>query len=279
MPSIAFEFGALSCDDHRARDYNIDLRGVDPFCRLPIQTAGRSGDATMAVKRVNQNMLGGLERPALTWLAARIPGRVTPDHLTMIGVAGAVLTASGFVSSRWSLSWLWVSCLGLVLNWLGDSLDGTLARRRGIERPRYGFFIDHTTDMFSQALIFLSLGLSPCAHFGAACVGLIAFLMMFAYTLIGVQVRNVMQITYFGFGATEIRMLLLVGNLLVLAFGIVHLQFRYAPLSMFGALSGHDLGISSISLAAAALIVLSTVKQARSLSVSDPAPASTLSSK
>jgi archaetidylinositol phosphate synthase len=233
----------------------------------------------MAVKRVNQNMLGGLERPALAWLADRVPARVTPDQLTAIGVSGAVVTALGFILSRWALSWLWLSCLGLVLNWLGDSLDGTVARRRGIERPRYGFFIDHTTDMLSQAIIFLSLGLSPCAHFGAACLGLIAFLMMFVYTLIGAQVRNVMQITYFGFGATEIRLLLLVGNLLVLAFGILHLQSTHAPLSGLGALSGHDLVISVISLAAAGLIVLSSIREARSLSVLDPAPAATLGSK
>jgi archaetidylinositol phosphate synthase len=233
----------------------------------------------LAVKRVNQNMLGALERPALAWLADRLPARVAPDHLTAMGVSGAIVAASGFLLSRWALSWLWLSCLGLVLNWLGDSLDGTLARRRGIERPRYGFFIDHTTDMFSQAIIFLSLGLSPCAHFGAACLGLIAFLMMFVYTLIGAQVRNIMQITYFGFGATEIRLLLLLGNLLVLAFGILHLQFRDAPLSGLGALSGHDMVISVISLAAAALIVLSTIREARSLSVLDPAPAAPLGSK
>jgi archaetidylinositol phosphate synthase len=233
----------------------------------------------MAVKRVNQNMLGALERPALAWLADRLPARVAPDHLTAIGVIGAVVTASGFVLSRWALSWLWLSCVGLVLNWLGDSLDGTLARRRGIERPRYGFFIDHTTDMLSSAIIFLSLGLSPCAHFGAACLGLIAFLMMFVFTLIGAQVRNVMQITYFGFGATEIRLLLLVGNLLVLAFGILHLQFRDAPLSGLGAPSGHDVVIGVISLAAAVLIVLSTIREARSLSVLDPAPAAPLGSK
>jgi archaetidylinositol phosphate synthase len=224
----------------------------------------------MAVIRVNENMLGGLERPALDWLADRLPMRVVPNHLTAIGVVGALVTSSGFILSRWGLSWLWLACAGLILNWLGDSLDGTLARRRGIERPRYGFFIDHTTDMLSQALIFLSLGLSPCAHFGIACLGLIAFLMMFVYTLIGAHVRNVMQITYLGFGATEIRALLLIGNLLILAFGIVHVQSRYAPLSLLGSLSGHDLGIGLISLAAGVLIVLSTVREARALSALDP---------
>jgi archaetidylinositol phosphate synthase len=233
----------------------------------------------MAVKRVNDNILGGLERPTLAWVADRLPRWIVPNHLTALGVVGALLTAGGFILSRWTLSWLWLACAGLILNWLGDSLDGTLARRRGIERPRYGFFIDHTTDMLSQALIFLSLGLSPCAHFGVACLGLIAFLMMFVYTLIGAHVRSVMQITYFGFGATEIRSLLLIGNLLILAFGIVHVQSAYAPLSLLGPFSGHDLGICVISLAAAVLIVLSTVREARSLSALDPTPAATFSPK
>lgn len=233
----------------------------------------------MAVKRINENLLGGLERPALAFLADRLPGWVVPNHLTAIGIFGALVTASGFILSGWNLSWLWLACVGLILNWLGDSLDGTLARRRGIERPRYGFFIDHTTDMLSQALIFLSLGLSPCAHFAVACLGLIAFLMMFVYTLIGAHVRNVMQITYLGFGATEIRALLLVGNLLILAFGIVHIPVRYLPLSVLASFSGHDLGIGVISLLAAVLIVSSTVREARSLAALDPTPQATLSPK
>jgi archaetidylinositol phosphate synthase len=232
----------------------------------------------MAVKRLNENLLGGLERPALAWMADRLPTQIVPDHLTAVGVFGALLTAAGFLLSRWALTWLWLACCGLVLNWLGDSLDGTLARRRGIERPRYGFFIDHTTDLLSQTLIFVSLGLSPCAHFGAACLGLIAFLMMFVYTLIEAQVRSVMRITYFGFGATEIRALLLLGNLLILAFGIVHLQSSYAPLALLGPLSGHDLGISVIAIASAILIVWSTIREGRSLSVLDPTPAATLGS-
>jgi phosphatidylglycerophosphate synthase len=233
----------------------------------------------MAVKRVNDNILGGLERPALAWIADRLPSRIVPDHLTAVGILGAVLTALGFVLSRWTLMWLWLASAGLILNWLGDSLDGTLARRRGIERPRYGFFIDHTTDMLSQTLVFLSLGLSPCAHFSAACLGLIAFLMMFVYTLIGAHVRNVMRITYFGFGATEIRGLLLLGNLLILAFGIIHVQSGFAPLSLLGPLSGHDLVISVVSIASVILIVLSTIREGRSLSIMDPTPAATLGSK
>jgi len=233
----------------------------------------------MAVKRINASILGAFERPALAWMADRLPPRIVPDHLTTLGVMGALLAAVGFVLSRWSLTWLWLACAGLLFNWLGDSLDGTLARRRGIERPRYGFFIDHTTDMLSQTAIFLSLGASPCTHFGVACLGLIAFLMMFVYTLIGAQVHNVMRITYLGFGATEIRALLLLGNLLVMAFGVLQFRPNIPPLVSLGPLSGHDVAISLISLLGASWIVTSTIREARSLAVLDPPPAVTRASE
>jgi phosphatidylglycerophosphate synthase len=227
----------------------------------------------MTVKRINESILGEWERPALAWMADRLPPQIAPDHLTVMGVVGALLTATAFILSCWSLTWLWLGSLGLLMNWLGDSLDGTLARRRGIERPRYGFFIDHSTDMLSQTAIFLSLGASPCAHFGVSCLGLIAFLMMFVYTLIGAHVHNVMRITYFGFGATEIRALLLLGNLLVLAFGVLHLQVPFVSLLGLGPLSGHDVVIATLAVVSATWIVLAVIKEARVLAALDPSKA------
>ena len=226
----------------------------------------------MAVNRMNDSVLGGLERPALAWMADRLPARILPNHLTVLGVLGSCLTAAGFVLSRSSLSWLWLANAGLVANWLGDSLDGTVARRRRIERPRFGFFVDHTCDLFSQTLVFLAIGISPCAHFGVACLGLIAFLMGFVNTLIGAHVRNTMRITYFGFGPTEIRALLLLGNLFLLAFGILHLQIPFAPFSWFGSMTGHDLVISMLSLAGVAVIAVLAIREIRALAVEDPPP-------
>ena len=226
----------------------------------------------MAVKRLNDSVLGVWERPSLAWMADRLPAAVVPNHLTLLGVLGAVITAAGFILSRWSLTWLWLASLGLLANWLGDSLDGTLARRRHIERPRYGFFVDHASDLFSQVIIFLAVGVSPCAHFAVACFGLIAFLMGFVYTLIGAQVRNTMRITYFGFGPTEIRALLLLGNLCILAFGIIHLQIRFAPLAVFGPASGHDLVISILSLVSVGVIAVLAVREGRALAILDPRP-------
>jgi archaetidylinositol phosphate synthase len=226
----------------------------------------------MALKRLNASVLGPLERPALAWLAARMPDWVVPDHLTVLGVVGALLTAAGFILSRVSLQWLWIASVGLVVNWIGDSVDGTLARRRHIERPRYGFFVDHTSDLFSQVLVFLALGLSPFTHFAVACLGLIAFLMGFVYTLIGAHAHATMRITYFGFGPTEIRALLLFGNLMALAFGIVYVQPSFAPLAQFGPISTHDIVISILSVAGAGLIAILAIREGLALAVEDPPP-------
>jgi len=208
----------------------------------------------------------------LAWMADRLPLWVVPNHLTVLGVVGAVVTAAGFILSCRSLPWLWLASLGLLANWLGDSLDGTLARRRRIERPRFGFFVDHTCDLFSQVIIFLSVGISPCAHFAVACLGLIVFLMGFVYTLIGAQVHNTMRITYFGFGPTEIRALLLLGNLGTLAIGVVRWQAPYALLAGFGPLSVHDLVITTMSAAGVGLMAALAIREARALAALDGPP-------
>jgi phosphatidylglycerophosphate synthase len=222
---------------------------------------------------VNDSALGLLERPALAWMAERLPPGVTPDHLTAIGSIGALLTAAGYFASRWSVQWLWLACAGLIVNWAGDSLDGTLARLRRIERPRYGFFVDHTSDLFAQSLVFLALGLSPCAHLEVACLGLIAFLMMFVYSLICVEVRNTLQITYFGFGPTEMRALLIAGNVITLWAGVLDMRQWLVPRGWFAPVTIYDLVIvilSAITLPALAMLV---ARERRNLEREDPAPA------
>ncbi len=227
----------------------------------------------MAIKRFNASVLGPVERPALAWLAAHMPDWVVPDHLTLLGACGALLCAAGFVMSRWSLPWLWLASLGLVVNWIGDSVDGTLARRRQIERPRYGFFVDHTSDLFAQVAIFLAIGLSPCAHFGVACLGLIAFLMGFVYTLIGAHANATMRITYFGFGPTEIRALLIFGNCMVLAFGVQYVPLALLPSPTGDPLTTHDLVILTLALSGVVLIGSIALRDGAALARLDPPPA------
>jgi archaetidylinositol phosphate synthase len=224
------------------------------------------------MERVNNSFLGPWERPALAWIAGQLPATVRPDQLTAFGVLGAVITAVGYVLSRSSLEWLWLASAGLLINWFGDSLDGTLARVRRIERPRYGFFIDHTSDLFCQVLTFVTLGVSPLAHFGAACLGLIAFLLAFVYSLITAYARATMRITYFYFGPTEIRALLLLGNLMTLALGVVVLPWL-PPLPSSGGITLHDFFIVVLSLAGLTAIIKVAIDDARVLAAEDPPPA------
>jgi archaetidylinositol phosphate synthase len=224
----------------------------------------------VAVKRLNESALGGLERPVLCFLAERLPSRVTPDHLTAIGFSGALLAAAGFMASRWSIQWLWLACVGLLINWAGDSLDGTVARLRRIERPRYGFFVDHTSDLFAQSVIFLALGLSPCARLHVACLGLVAFLMAFVYSLICVHVRNTLRITYFGFGPTEIRALLIAGNLITLRAGVFNIG-GLLPASWFGPVTLYEIVIVILFGVTVLTLALLALQERSDLAHEDPA--------
>ncbi len=177
----------------------------------------------------------------------------------MLALSGAAAAAAGYIASRWSLQWLWLANVGLILHWAGDSLDGTLARLRNIQRPRYGFFVDHTADLFGQTLIFLALGLSPCARFEIACLGLIAFLMAFVYSLICVEVRDTMRITYFGFGPTEIRALLVIGNTITIWAGLFDVSRWLFPNAGFAPVTIYEaviVAFFAISIPALALLAL-----------------------
>jgi phosphatidylglycerophosphate synthase len=171
------------------------------------------------VSRVHRSWLAADERNLLVWLAARLPGWATPDQLTVLGVAGALLCGGSFWASSLSPRFLWLACLGLVINWFGDSLDGSLARYRNIERPHYGFFIDHTTDVVSQTFIFIGLGLSHYMRFDMACLMLMSYWIAALYTFIRAVAAQIFQISYFGVGPTEIRIGLVAYTFGLLAIG------------------------------------------------------------
>jgi archaetidylinositol phosphate synthase len=162
--------------------------------------------------RVNDILLGPLERPALAWLCRRTPDWVTPDALTMVGIAGGVITMAGYALTGVDRNFLWLGCAGLVVNWLGDSLDGNLARHRKIERPKYGYFVDHVTDGFVTALICLGIGMSAYVAMVYALAALAAYLLMSILTYISSQVTGVFRISYGKVGPTEIRVLIMLAS-------------------------------------------------------------------
>jgi phosphatidylglycerophosphate synthase len=171
------------------------------------------------LSRVNTSWVIPLERPLVGWLAARLPLGITPDHLTLTGFVGALICGLAYGASWLSSSFLWLASAGLIINWFGDSLDGTLARLRKIERPRYGFFIDNTTDFLSLLCIFFGLGISPYMRFGIACLGLVAYYMASFFNLIRSIDTQVIQIGYYGIGPTEIRLGLICYNFFLLTIG------------------------------------------------------------
>jgi len=169
--------------------------------------------------RVNNILLGPLERPALQWLAAHMPAWVTPDHLTGLGLAASVLIFASYWLTSLSPAYLWLASLGFLLNWFGDSLDGTLARHRKIERPLYGFFVDHAIDALSTVLIFIGLGLSPYVRFEFAMLALVGYLLMAVYTYLVTYANGVFRISYAGLGPTEVRALAILINTVVFFLG------------------------------------------------------------
>jgi len=183
------------------------------------------------LSRINTSWVIPVERPLVAWLAARLPASIKPDHLTLIGFIGALVCGIAYGASWLSLDLLWVASAGLVINWFGDSLDGTLARFRKIERPRYGFFIDNTTDLLSQLCVFLGLGASPFMRFDVACLGLAGFYMISFFNLVKSIDTNVIKIGFYGIGPTEIRLGFICYNLLLLTIGPWLVETPFGPMS------------------------------------------------
>ncbi len=162
--------------------------------------------------RVNDILLGPLERPALQFFARCMPAWVTPDKLTAFGLLGSVLIFISYILTRRDPGFLWLASLGFVINWFGDSLDGTLARYRNIQRPIYGFFVDHSLDAVSEAMVFIGLGLSPYVRLDLALLALVGYLMMSILVYIRTCVDGVFKISYGKLGPTEIRLIAILAN-------------------------------------------------------------------
>ena len=128
--------------------------------------------------RIQTSVLNALEKKVLVWLAERQPRWITSDILTYIGTFGAVVIAAGYILSAWNINFLWLSSLGFVINWYGDSLDGTLARVRKTQRPVYGYYLDHTIDAINEVMIFVGVGLSGLMHLEIALLALVMYLLM-----------------------------------------------------------------------------------------------------
>jgi archaetidylinositol phosphate synthase len=170
--------------------------------------------------RSKQFILAVPEARALEWIARRVPCCLKPDHLTALGVLASLGIAAAYVLSNGDRMWLWAASALLVVHWLGDSLDGTLARVRKSERPRYGYYLDHLVDAFATAAIGIGLGLSPYMLLAVGLVIVVAYLILSINTYLETQAFGVFALGYGRFGPTEARLVLVAANSL-LALGLI----------------------------------------------------------
>lgn len=231
--------------------------------------AGNKADAV----RIQTSVLNAAEKKVLVWLAQRQPRWMTSDILTYIGTFGAIVIAAGYVLSAWNPAFLWISSMGFVINWYGDSLDGTLARVRNLQRPVYGYYLDHTIDAINEVIIFVGVGLSGLIHLEIALLALVMYLLMTINVSINAHLKKEFRLTYAKMGPTEFRIIMIIINTL---FALVR------PLREFShefVLFGHDLVFGALDYIGVAIVIILAVlhlaevrKDVRDYAEMDPMP-------
>jgi phosphatidylglycerophosphate synthase len=216
--------------------------------------------------RVSTSFLQPLEKPTLLWIAQRLPPWVTSDMLTMLGVIGTLVIFAGYALTGWSRGFLWLASLGFVINWLGDSLDGTLARVRRQERPRYGFFIDHGVDCFSQPTIILAMAFTPFVRLDSACLALIGYLMISVFSFIRRIASGTLHLSYGRVGPTEARVAVIIANAIMVFTEPVHVVTLWAPMTVY------DLLMVTSLVGAVVALIITFIQEARRLAIEDPLP-------
>ncbi|MBP5171732.1 MAG: CDP-alcohol phosphatidyltransferase family protein [Bacteroidales bacterium] len=229
-------------------------------------------DETKTV-RIQTSVLNAAEKKALVWLAERQPRWVNSDMLTFMGTLGAIVIGAGYMLSDLNIKYLWIASLGFVINWYGDSLDGTLARVRKQQRPIYGFYVDHTMDVVNEIFMFLGIGLSQLVHFDLAVLCLLLYIMITLNVTTNTHLKGEFKLTYFSLGPTEFRLLMIVANTLLI---------YVKPITAYSrefVLRGSTITVGMLDyLALAVLVLLSVIyvvtiiKDIRYYSKKDPLP-------
>ena len=178
-------------------------------------------------ERQQFSILTPLERITLRWLAERMPSWVNSDHLTVLGFAGMILTGLSYYLAQYNPLFLLTAIVCLAINWFGDSLDGTVARLRNRQRPRYGFYVDHIVDAFGIAFVCLGLGLSGYMSPSIAMAFLIAYFLMNIEIYLATYTLGVFKLSYGVMGPTELRVIVSIGNLILLSKKTVRIGDAY----------------------------------------------------
>ena len=223
--------------------------------------------------RIQTSLLNAVEKKVLVWLAERQPRWMTSDILTYTGTLGAVVIALGYILSAVDLNFLWLSSAGFVINWYGDSLDGTLARVRKMQRPVYGYYIDHTMDCINEFIMFIGIGLSGLMHFELAMIILAVYFMLTVNVSINAHLKKEFRLTYASLGPTEFRIIAIIANTLLAT------VYPIAEFSVVVPVAGKEVILTSLDLIGILvlciliIIYLSTVvKDAKGYAEMDPMP-------
>jgi len=229
-------------------------------------------DETKTV-RIQTSVLNAAEKKVLVWLAERQPRWVTSDMLTFVGTFGAMVIGAGYMLSDLNIRFLWLSTLGFLINWYGDSLDGTLARVRKQQRPIYGFYVDHTMDVVNEIFMFLGIGLSQLVHFDLAVLCLLLYIMLTLNVTTNTHLKGEFRLTYFSLGPTEFRLLMIVANTLIMYVKPItaysrELVFRGTTVTV-GMLDYFALVVLAVL---SVIYVVTIIKDMRSYAKKDPLP-------
>ncbi|MEO7786771.1 MAG: CDP-alcohol phosphatidyltransferase family protein [Sphingomicrobium sp.] len=219
--------------------------------------------ASEPLTRIQRNVLARSERSLLNAMCARMPVWVTPDLLTAIGVGGAIIIFAGYALSGFNPAFLWLAIAGYAVQWFGDSMDGSLARFRKIERPSFGYFLDHSCDGLTSLLILVGIGLSPFVRLDVALLALAGYLLLSVHAYLSARVLGELKLSYLNAGPTELRIALIAMTIGMMLLGA-------AP-GRFGLVSGFDLIVGGVAAALIGLFVVQTLVTARRLNVMEPA--------
>ncbi len=216
-------------------------------------------------ERTSQFLLARLEKRILPRMAEALPGWVVPDHLTLLGMLASLGIGVAYVLSNRAEAWLWAASGLLVVQWFGDSLDGTLARVRKIERPRYGFYLDHLTDAFATLVIGLGLGLSPYMLLAVGLAIVIAYLLLSINVYLETHVFGRFSFGYGMLGPTEVRVVLIGLNTTALLLGPWPFEFAGLGMTVF------DVAGLAAALGLVFLLLGRSVQNLRELARLEPA--------
>lgn len=215
--------------------------------------------------RENNGVLAGAERRALVWMADRMPRRVNSDHLTAVAAGGMVLTSAAFWAAGQMPHAVWVVIAGLAINWFGDSLDGTLARVRNQQRPRYGYYVDHVLDSAGMLLLFAGMALGGYLTPVVALATLVAYYFLSIEVYLATHALGTFRMAFWKIGPTELR--------IVIAAGALAATFMDPHVVQFGVpLRPFDAGAVAGSAALLLTAVRSAIVNARTLYRAEPLP-------